>query len=99
MAAGRVSVVAGRPAGYSQADAFFPPNAFKTLGAVLGEDAPRNPSSFHPGGVHVALCDGSARFLRESIDSWRNDPTTGDPPGIAPCPPSKATTSSTRSPP
>jgi prepilin-type processing-associated H-X9-DG protein len=25
--------------------------------------------SFHPGGVHIALCDGSARFLPESISN------------------------------
>jgi len=26
--------------------------------------------SFHPGGVNVAMTDGSVRFLKDSIDSW-----------------------------
>lgn len=26
------------------------------------------PYSFHPGGVVIALCDGSARFLDESVE-------------------------------
>jgi hypothetical protein len=27
--------------------------------------------------------DGSVRFLKETIASWRNDPATGLPPGIS----------------
>ena len=34
-------------------------------------------SSFHPGGVNVAFVDGSVRFLKDTIDSWTNDPKTG----------------------
>jgi prepilin-type N-terminal cleavage/methylation domain-containing protein/prepilin-type processing-associated H-X9-DG protein len=66
----------------TQIETFFPPNGFKRFGPVLAAHAPRNPASFHPGGVNAALCDGSVRFIKETIDSWRNDPVTGYPPGI-----------------
>ena len=39
-------------------------------------------SSFHPGGVNVALVDGSVRFIKETIDTWTIKPTTGWPKGV-----------------
>jgi prepilin-type processing-associated H-X9-DG protein len=36
--------------------------------------------SFHPGGANFAFCDGSIKFIKETIASWAPyDPTTGDP--------------------
>ncbi|MEK6248156.1 MAG: DUF1559 domain-containing protein, partial [Planctomycetales bacterium] len=33
--------------------------------------------SHHPGGVNVALCDGSVSFVSETIDSWKAAANTG----------------------
>jgi prepilin-type processing-associated H-X9-DG protein len=58
---------------------YFPMNPQKKLtigyyegGTLLqGDDMVTAASSFHPGGANFAFCDGSVKFLKESIDSWK----------------------------
>jgi prepilin-type N-terminal cleavage/methylation domain-containing protein/prepilin-type processing-associated H-X9-DG protein len=39
-------------------------------------------SSFHPGGLNVAMCDGSVRFLKDTVSTAPWDPTTFLPLGL-----------------
>jgi prepilin-type N-terminal cleavage/methylation domain-containing protein/prepilin-type processing-associated H-X9-DG protein len=54
--------------------ALTPPNAIKLYEAVFLRGAwwipIASPSSRHPGGVNVAMADGSVRFIKDTISSW-----------------------------
>jgi prepilin-type N-terminal cleavage/methylation domain-containing protein/prepilin-type processing-associated H-X9-DG protein len=63
---------------------YFPPNVWASGTAVnfAGGDA-TDATSLHPGGVNWGFCDGSVRFIKNSINSWQwsgNTTAQGDGP-------------------
>lgn len=60
---------------------FYPPNAWKFVSLALPDAQFNAESSRHPGGLQALMGDGSARFVRESIQSWPFSPITGIPTG------------------
>jgi prepilin-type N-terminal cleavage/methylation domain-containing protein len=63
---------------------FYPPNMPRRASLLAGRAHASAASSLHPGGVQVLLGDGSARFIKDSIQSWPFDPATGRPAGAVP---------------
>jgi prepilin-type N-terminal cleavage/methylation domain-containing protein/prepilin-type processing-associated H-X9-DG protein len=61
----------------------YPPNAYKKVVLGAARAWTDSASSFHPGGVNVLMGDGSVRFIKESIQSWPSDPSTGKPAGAS----------------
>jgi prepilin-type N-terminal cleavage/methylation domain-containing protein/prepilin-type processing-associated H-X9-DG protein len=62
--------------------AYYPINPFNKIVDFCcldsGPDAyVASAGSFHPGGANFAFCDGSVRFLKETIQSWQIQSTGG----------------------
>jgi prepilin-type processing-associated H-X9-DG protein len=65
---------------------YWPINPQRKISNLTSEDFAgafvNGASSFHPGGINVALVDGSVRFIKDSIDTWSFNPATGMPVGV-----------------
>ncbi len=59
-----------------QRKANIPTPAFDQGGPIIN-----GASSFHPGGVNIAMCDGSVRFIKDTVDTWTLQPS-GLPNGV-----------------
>jgi prepilin-type processing-associated H-X9-DG protein len=58
-------------------------NAGSAAAIIQGGFYPETATSQHPGGVNVSLCDGSVRFVKNTISSWSFNSATNLPNGVS----------------
>ena len=59
--------------------ALYPPNACDKVAGSSMTAWTNSASSMHPGGLNVLMGDGSIRFIKDTIQTWPFNPTTGNP--------------------
>lgn len=58
-------------AGDTLVTTFYPPNAYQSYSKAAKQSWLESASSLHPGGVNVSMADGSVRFIKGTVQSWR----------------------------